>query len=390
MYRVSTGYASVLVNTLSAQGLDVVNLCQEAGLDMEILAQPATFCRRSIIYRLWDLATQVSGNPNIGLKAYGHVHPGSFQIVGYTMMSSLNLKRALERLVRFSALIGTGFSLFFVQEGQHYRLSGLDLQQPDSVKPRQYTDAGLASLLGFCRWLTGGHLPQPLSIEFSYPEPENTLEHQQLFGCPLVFGAAYDSIVFDGQELLRPLSMANEALATLHDSFAEAQLDLLFGFSILGRVRAMITQRLSQGLGPGLFDMESMAAALHISKRTLQRALEKDGVQYKDVLSDLRRQMADFYLRHSHYNMKHVAYLLGFHDHSSFHKACCRWFDMPPGQYRIDGSPLKVEEEKRPSGRTLEKAREPARQESAYAWPGFLMGGDYAVQRATFTGLLEK
>ena len=151
MYRVSTGYASVLVNTLSAQGLDVVNLCQEAGLDMEILAQPATFCRRSIMYRLWDLATQVSGNPNIGLKAYRHVHPGSFQIVGYTMMSSLNLKRALERLVRFSALIGTGFSLFFVQEGQHYRLSGLDLQQPDSVKPRQYTDAGLASLLGFCR-----------------------------------------------------------------------------------------------------------------------------------------------------------------------------------------------------------------------------------------------
>ena len=52
MYRVSTGYASVLVNTLSAQGLDVANLCQEAGLDMEILGQPATFCRRSIMYRL--------------------------------------------------------------------------------------------------------------------------------------------------------------------------------------------------------------------------------------------------------------------------------------------------------------------------------------------------
>jgi hypothetical protein len=63
---------------------------------------------------------------------------------------------------------------------------------------------------------------------------------------------------------------------------------------------------------------------------------------------------------------------------------------MPPGQYRIDGSPLKVEEEKRPSGRTLKKAREPARHENAYAWPGFLMGGDYAVQRAAFTGLLDK
>ncbi|MDB5983080.1 MAG: AraC family transcriptional regulator [Pseudomonas sp.] len=342
MYRVSTGYANVLVNTLLAEDLDTDSLCQEAGLDMSTLSLPAAFCRRSTIYRLWDLAARASGDPDIGFKAYGHVHPGSFQIVGYTMMSSLNLKRALERLVRFSPLIGTGFSLFFVQEQENYRLSGLDLQQYDSVKPRQYTDAGLASLLGFCRWLTGGNLPQPLSVEFTYLEPEDTSEHERLFGCPLVFGAAYDSILFDGRELLNPLSMANEALAILHDSVAEAQLELLVGCSVLGRIRALITQRLSRGQGP--YDMESIAAAINISKRTLQRALERDGTQYKDVLSDLRRQMADFYLCHSHYNMKHVAYLLGFHDHSSFHKACSRWFGMPPGQYRDDDFLLKLEE----------------------------------------------
>ena len=84
--------------------------------------------------------------------------------------------------------------------------------------------------------------------------------------------------------------------------------------------------------------MESIAAALNISKRTLQRALEKEGTQFKDVLSAVRRQLADFYLRHSHFNMKHVAYLLGFHDHSSFNKACSRWFGMTPGQYRSDES----------------------------------------------------
>ena len=114
MYRMSSGYASVLVNTLSAQGLDVASLCQEAGLDMKLADKPGAFCERRAIYRLWELAAQASGDPDIGLKAYGNFHPGSFQIVGYTMMSSLNLKKALERLVRFSPLIGTGFSLFFI------------------------------------------------------------------------------------------------------------------------------------------------------------------------------------------------------------------------------------------------------------------------------------
>ncbi|MBK5310147.1 MULTISPECIES: AraC family transcriptional regulator [Pseudomonas] len=341
MYRMSSGYASVLVNTLSAQGLDVASLCREAGLDMKLANKPGAFCERRAIYRLWDLAAQASGDSEIGLKAYGSFHPGSFQIVGYTMMSSLNLKKALERLVRFSPLIGTGFSLFFTSEPQGYRLSGLDHQQKGSIKPRQYTDAALASLLGFCRKLAGGNSPQPLSVEFTYPEPEDTSEHRRLFGCDLRFDAAYDSILFDGQELLRPLSMANEALAVLHDSFAEAQLDLQFGFCIVGRIRALITERLSQGQGQ--CDMESIAAALNVSKRTLQRALEKEGTQFKDVQNAVRRQLADFYLRHSHFNMKHVAYLLGFHDHSSFNKACSRWFGMTPGQYRADES-LAIEE----------------------------------------------
>ncbi|MBD9600321.1 AraC family transcriptional regulator [Pseudomonas sp. PDM10] len=336
MYRMSSGYASVLVNTLLAQGLDVASLCQEAELDMKLANKPGAFCERRAIYRLWDLAAQASGDPDIGLKAYGSFHPGSFQIVGYTMMSSLNLKNALERLVRFSPLIGTGFSLFFTSEQQNYRLSGLDHQQKGSIKPRQYTDAALASLLGFCRKLAGGNAPQPLSVGFSYPEPEDTTEHRRLFGCDLHFNAPYDSILFDSEELMRPLSMANEALAVLHDSFAEAQLDLLFGFCIVSRIRALITERLSQGQGQ--CDMESIAAALNISKRTLQRALEKEGTQFKDVQNAVRRQLADFYLRHSHFNMKHVAYLLGFHDHSSFNKACSRWFGMTPGQYRADES----------------------------------------------------
>lgn len=344
MYRMSSGYAGMLANTLLAQGLDVTGLCQEAGLDVEFVNKPGAYCERSVIYRLWDLAAQASDDPNIGLKAYGNFHPGVFQIVGYTMMSSSNLKRALERLVRFSPLISTGFSLFFVQEQQHFRLASLDHQQRDSVKPRQYTDAGLASLLGFCRWLAGGKSPQPLSVEFAYPEPEDTSEHQRLFGCPLRFGAAYDSILFDGEELLSPLSMANEALAILHDSYAEAQLDQLSGGSIVGRIRALIIERLSQGQGQVQCDMESIAAALNISKRTLQRGLEKDGTQFKDVLNDVRRQLADFYLRHSRFNMKHVTYLLGFHDHSSFHKACTRWFGMPPGQYRADESLFALEE----------------------------------------------
>jgi AraC-like DNA-binding protein len=183
-------------------------------------------------------------------------------------------------------------------------------------------------------------------VEFSYPQPEDIHEHHQLFGCELRFGAAYDSILFDGEELLRPSSMANEALATLHDSYANGQLDLLNDSTMVCRIRALITERLSQAQRQGQCNMESIAAALSISKRTLQRALEKAGTQFTDILNHMRQQLADFYLRHSHFNMQHVTYLLGFHDHSSFHKACLRWFGMTPGQYRACQASLEAKENK--------------------------------------------
>ncbi|VVO44888.1 AraC family transcriptional regulator [Pseudomonas fluorescens] len=346
MYKLSTGYASVALNTLAAQELDVDRLCHEAGLDIAREALPGSFVERSTIYHLWDRAAQASGDPNIGLKAYETFHPGAFQIIGYTMMSSMNLQKALERLVHFSPLIGTGFTLFIVQEQQHYRLTALDHHQSGSIKPRQYTDASLATLLSFCRWLSGSNSPQPLSVEFSYPQPEDIHEHLRLFGCELRFGASHDSILFDSEELLRPLRMANEALAQIHESYANAQLELLTDSTMVCRIRALITERLSQPQRQGRCDMESIAAALHLSKRTLQRTLEKAGTQFKDVLNYVRQQLADFYLRHSHFTMQQVTYLLGFHDHSSFHKACLRWFGMTPGQYRASQQSLEANENK--------------------------------------------
>lgn len=346
MYQMSAGYACVLMKMLSARGLDVDRLCQEAGLDRKLAAVPGSFCKRSAIYRLLDLAAQACGDPDIGLRSAKHFHPGMFQTVGYTMMSSPNLKNAFERLAHFSPLIGTGFTLFVVQEQQHYRLATFDHHQRGSVKPRQYTDASLAALLGAYRWLSGSQSLRPLSVEFSYPQPKDIHEHQQLFGCELRFGAAYDSILFDGEELLRPSTMANEALAKLHESYANGQLDLLNDSTMVCRIRALITERLSQAQSQGQCNMESIAAALSISKRTLQRALEKAGTQFTNILNHMRQQLADFYLRHSRFNMHHVTYLLGFHDHSSFHKACLRWFGMTPGQYRACQESLETRENK--------------------------------------------
>lgn len=333
MYRISSSYVRTLVDMLEAEGVDVVRLCCEAGIDMHLLAQTDAFFSRASAYRLMDLAELESGNPNLGLKAGAYFHPGSFQLVGYVMMSSPNLKEALKQLVRFCPLLGNGVTLMLSPEpGNRLRLVCQEHIEKGRARGRAFEDAGAAALLGFCRWLTGSRPPRPLELEFVHGDPEDLTEYQQLFGCSLRFGVQHNSILFDQQELLRPLSTANEALALLHSRFAESRLEQLGGISLAGRVRGLLTER----LGKDGCDMESIAPVLCMSKRTLQRGLEKEGLQFKDILSDVRRQVADYYLCRSSCSLSQVAEYLGFRDQSSFHKACLRWFGRSPGRYRMD------------------------------------------------------
>ncbi|MCW4646462.1 AraC family transcriptional regulator [Pseudomonas aeruginosa] len=330
--RVSTGFVSQLTNMLEGEGLDSTRLCWEAGLDAYLLRSPDGFVPRSNVFCLIALAEQASGNPDIGLSACRHFLPGSLQLVGYVMMSSPNLKRALESMVQFFPLLGSGVTIGLTDEGDGLRFWGVDL--PDEAelasRPRAFEDAAMASILGFCRWLTGGHLPRLREIEFTYTEPMDTTEHRRLFDCELRFDALRNSILFDRRALLQPLSTANEALALLHGRFAEHRIGQLYSSTYGDRVRTFLVERLSLGS----CDMETVAACMHTSKRALQRGLTREGVHFKDLLDDARRQLADYYLRHSTYTLARVGELLGFKEPSSFHKACQRWFGTAPGRYR--------------------------------------------------------
>ena len=71
-----------------------------------------------------------------------------------------------------------------------------------------------------------------------------------------------------------------------------------------------------------------------MSERTLQRRLEDESSSFGQLLNDTRRGLAVQYLNRLHLSLAETAYLLGFSEQSSFFRACKRWFEVSPGQYR--------------------------------------------------------
>jgi AraC-like DNA-binding protein len=317
-----------IADMLAAEGLDARALLVAAGIDPAALEAPDARLPTEKISRLWELAAERSGNPAIGLAQHHVVRPASFDVVGYTMMSCADLRGAFERLIRYLLILSDAFTMTMSEERAGYRMTFV-LFGGDRPVPRQRIDFILATLISFCRWISGRDV-NPVAIESPYPPPADPAPYRAAFRCPVSFGAPRNSLLFAGADMVAPLPTSNPLLAELHERFAGEYLRHFDHAQTSYRAREVIIRRLPDGEPR----RDQVACELCMSERTLQRRLEEEATSFVQLLDDTRRELAEQYLGRLHLSLAQAAYLLGFADQSSFFRACRRWFDVSPGQYR--------------------------------------------------------
>jgi AraC-like DNA-binding protein len=317
-----------IAEMLTAEGLDVRALLAGAGIEFAALDAPGMRLPTETISRLWELAAERSGNPAIGLAQHLVAKPASFDVVGYTMMSCANLIDGFERLVRYMLILSDALTMILDEERGSYRVT-FELFGGVRPVPRQRIEFILITVLTFCRWIAGREV-QLLAVELAYPEPADPAPYRDAFGCRLLFNAPGNSLLFSFAELKQPLPTSNPVLAEMHERFAGEYLRQFDHAQTSYRVREVIVRRLPDGEPR----RDEVAGALHMSERTLQRRLEEEATSFLHLLDDTRRELAGQYLGRLHLSLAQAAYLLGFADQSSFFRACKRWFEVSPGQYR--------------------------------------------------------
>jgi AraC-like DNA-binding protein len=86
---------------------------------------------------------------------------------------------------------------------------------------------------------------------------------------------------------------------------------------------------------PGRFDnMETIAARMNITSRTLRRRLQAQGTSYRALLADMRCTLAKQYLTTTSMTTEDIAEALGFSDAANFRHAFRRWTGRRPGEFR--------------------------------------------------------
>jgi AraC-like DNA-binding protein len=312
---------------LEGYGVDPEPLFRQEGVDPETLFDAGARIAVPHSQSLYHLAAERVGDPLFGLKTAHYIRPAHLGALGFAWLASSSLRKGFERLNRYAQMIQKRMVILLDEDDDCFYVT-IDPQVPapdEAVRE----DRLLATLITFCRIIAGRQF-NPTRIWFRHPTPADTGLYYKLFRCPLEFGTAETKMAISLSDVDRRLTGANDELAQMNEHIVVKYLACVARKDIVNRSKAAIID----GLPSGTANENAVAESLHMTPRNLHRKLQKEGTSFKQLLTDVRRELAAQYIQDRSRTLTEISYLLGFSEVSSFSRAYKGWTGQPPSEAR--------------------------------------------------------
>jgi AraC-like DNA-binding protein len=309
-------------------GLSSSELLAKLGVDPRVLDDKDARIRITTLHAAWELALALAPIVDGAITAPRYA-PGDYGLAGFVAMNSTTLGEAIGHVVRYVGLWTDDPGMTLDDDGtvrivyRHPFVDGPGL--------RAATEAGPVELLHGARLLLQSPIV-PREVRYPHPPPSYRARYDELFACPVRFSTGECAIAFDRGDLGLPLPHADAQLGAFLRQMANEALEKRRGpdASPLGRVREIIAEELARGV-PAI---DVVAKRMATSERTLRRRLEESGSSFRDLLDDTRAELARSYVRDARMPLSEVAFMLGFSEPSTFHRAFKRWTGTTPAAFR--------------------------------------------------------
>lgn len=318
-----------IVRAAAPRGVKPEELYQAVGLDASVLVDSDNRIPFAQLVALYEAAAELTGDDNFGLHLGESIHPSAFDVVGYSALNSPTVGAAFTRVARYHS-IWTDGALFIPELSDDTSAIVYRYCDTSIARRRQDSEMTFATVTTLCRNIASPDFA-PVAVEFQHESPADISEHLRLFRCPVRFGAPSNRFIFTSNLLSLPIDRADANLCAVLDRHAE---EMLAKYpprdTLVDQVQSIIANEFRGG-DPSL---ERVADQLSLTPRTLQRKLHELGTSHNELLDHMRRQLAMRYLREPEMAICEVAYLLGFSESSSFHRAFKRWTGVTPKEFR--------------------------------------------------------
>ena len=329
MITVSIHIIKMMLRAGEQAGIDPRQSMQAVNITPAMLDDVDTRVAIELETALWDFLVESSDDDFFGLHAGGSLQAGEFDVMDYAIRSSATLRQALENAIRYNRLLHDVAQFELVEDAntaefQHYFSNDL------SGASWQASDFTLASIVKIGRALTGDKW-RHFRINFQHGKPADTSEYEKVFACPLYFNCDRNGVSFDKSLLAAEIAGSDPPLHQLLCRHAD---ELLAKLPQANSVIDQVRKHLTTAIRAGDFGIEVIAEALNTTPRSLQRRLKEQGTSHQELVEEMRKSLAAFYLENSQLGISEIAYLLGYSEPSAFHRAFKRWFQTTVTLFR--------------------------------------------------------
>jgi AraC-like DNA-binding protein len=209
----------------------------------------------------------------------------------------------------------------------------LDLEWPD-MDHQPPSSLAVTELLFFVTLARMGTREPLRPLWLSTPEPPGPVAaYSEFLGVDIRPGPRHQ-IAFSAEDARSPFLTTNDSLWESFEPRLRTRLAELDAAVTVGhRVRAALLEALPSGQS----DMDAVSRRLAMSRRTLQRHLDADGLSFAGLLRETRQALAQHYLGNTRLPAAEIAFLLGFEEPNSFYRAFRRWTGQTPDATRRQG-----------------------------------------------------
>jgi AraC-like DNA-binding protein len=294
------------------------------GLRSEDLADPrATISVPDLVTaleRVRALADEPALGWYVGMDMAVTVHG----FLGFAVASAATLRESLALLVEFAPIRTEAFAFRLETHGVKAALVADERDDFGAVRDVIL----LALLVGL--WRIGNHLLgreiRESVVRLSIPEPAYYARFAHL-PPRVVFDHPSNQLVFDAALLDAPVVTADPA--SLRLAREQCERILSSPASLVDRARGLVLR--SDG---GARSLDEVAAALHVSSRTLRRRLSEERLSFRAILERERYRRAVLLLRSPTLSVEAIAEKLGYTGVRSFARAFERWSGAAPAAFR--------------------------------------------------------
>tara|TARA_B100000446_G_scaffold33953_6_gene29503 strand:- start:2041 stop:3033 length:993 start_codon:yes stop_codon:yes gene_type:complete len=314
------------------------------GLDQLLLekgVQPATFYRQAKInpshfnqddklipfyseLRLFEIASKYFSEPDFCLKLAERQY---LAVLGPAHQAIRPQATVLE-------------SICAIQENLHLSVDGVQLElkatkdmalwtihwaEPAIANINYAQDHAMAVLCVVMRALCGENW-KPRAVYFEHPELSSISGFHRFFGSPIAFNNQFTGIAFDPACLEKANKIVTGTNLDQEDRPVRPMTDLTLPAQIKNVIALFIDN--------DACSIEKVAHHLSMSKRTIQRRLQEEQTNFKDLVNEVRSEQALQLMRNAHYSLAEIAAMIGYSQLSAFSRSFKRWHGVSPQSWR--------------------------------------------------------